>query len=164
MASRIDGDFVVQGNLLTATIDLPVNCVGDGNFNAAQPLTCTKQNHQYARLYSQPRASTVVSDRQVIHIANGAGSIAYFRAMLTNVLNVTGATVAVHLYKNGSDITSIAANLIDSDSLFQLKDGTLTSVAYNAGDVFEVSVTATAGGGTVGKGLAVHVVFREAAE
>ena len=36
-----------------------------------------------------------------------------------------------------------------------------TSSSYVAGDVFEVDITATAGGGTLGQGLAVEVEFDE---
>jgi hypothetical protein len=165
MASRYEGDLIVTGNLMAGTMDLPANSVGDDQVRATQPITCAKLNHQYQPLYSQPRASTVVTGREVIHVANAVGEIISVQALLTDLALVGAATIVVKVYKNGVDITGTPATLTNADALYTgVQDATLSSVDYVAGDVFEVDVVATAGGGTVGKGLVVRIVFREAAE
>ena len=44
---------------------------------------------------------------------------------------------------------------------FTSVNGTFSTTGYSSGDVYEVNVTATAGGGTIGQGLTVMLYTSE---
>jgi hypothetical protein len=162
--SRLDGNLVVSGNLTVGSIALPNNSVGDPQFDASNPLTCQKQNHQYQKDYAQTKTTTVATDRQFVHMAFGDGEIVGFRACLIDTVCAGAATVTVKMYKNGADITGTTITIDNTTTLRQIIEGTVSPTTYVADNVFELVVTATAGGGTVGKGLCVTAIFREEAE
>jgi len=161
---RVDKDLTVPGTLTVGNITLPANVVGDTEFNGSDPLSCAKQSHQFLKDYKQNKTTTVAADRQFLHMAFGDGDMVGFRACLIDTVNLSGATITVKIYKNGVDITGTASIITDAHALYEVVEGTLSSLPYSADDVFEVVVTVAAGGGTLGKGLCVTAIFREDAE
>jgi len=65
--------------------------------------------------------------------------------------------------KNGTTILSATADFSSSDAARAVKTGTLSVTSYADGDVFEVVITATAGGGTLGTGVYVGLELSEVA-
>lgn len=159
----IDGDLVVRGTLRCTAAGLPAASVGDSQFSASDPLTAAKQEHQHERTLAQVHGSASVSERRVLHVARGAGTITSFRAGLI-VANVGAATVTVDLRKNGTTVLSSVITLNSSTATYAKVDGTISSASFVAGDVFEVVITSTAGGGTLGQGVFAQGIFREAAD
>jgi hypothetical protein len=66
---------------------------------------------------------------------------------------VGAATITVDLKKNGTSVLSAPITLNSSSTAYVVQSGTVTTTSLVAGDVLEVVVTATAGGGTLGNGV-----------
>lgn len=159
----IAGNLTVQGRLTPAQIGLPATCVGNNQINPSDPPQAVNLQHQHQKTYGQPTGAVVASaTRQPLHLAYGAGTVVAVRAKLA-VACVGAATVTVDVVKNGTTILSGAISFGSGDAANAVKSGTITVPAYVAGDDLSATVVATAGGGTVGQGLTVDVVAREAA-
>lgn len=79
-----------------------------------------------------------------------------------SVKPVGAATHSIQLKKNGSNILSSALVMDSANTNYVLEEAAgYTSTSYAAGDFFEVDITATAGGGTLGQGLMFDVQFDE---
>lgn len=161
LGNKVDGDLYVAGNFKADSLTLPYNCVGDNQISASAGLIAyNKTQKQRACRYTQKYGSAVVSERSGIHIGVGSGSISTFFGTLS-VACAGAATVTVDLLKNGTTVLSGVITLNSGVSAFTYALGTIASANYAAGDVFEVNVTATAGGGTIGQGLTVMLYTNE---
>lgn len=159
--NAIDGDLYVGGNLRANSLSLPANCVGDNQVAAsAGPIQYNKLQQQRAIKYAQKYGTAVVSERTGFHIGIGAGSVILFFAALA-VPCVGAATVTIDLLRNGTTVLSGLITLNNSVTAFTSVVGTFSSSTYSSGDVYEVNVTATAGGGTIGQGLTVMLYTSE---
>lgn len=156
-------DIYVKGVFRADTFVLPNNAVRDENVTAAAPLGATKTVHQYVQVHRQAHANAVASVREVVHVAIGAGTLVQAQAGIT-VAAVGAATVVVDVFKNGTSVLSATITIDNGTVVNDSVIGPIATGPYLANDVFSVSVTATAGGGTLPKGLFVAVTFREAAE
>lgn len=159
----IDGDLRVRGAIIPDSMAIPANSVGDTQFNSATPLTASKQVHQYVQKYAQDHGAVVATKTSGIHIAHGAGTITALVAALKTAC-IGAATVVVDLKKNGTTVLSGTITLDNSVAAYTSGTATVSSATYAAGDVFEIVVTATAGGGTIGQGLTVALTLRESAD
>ena len=158
--TTFDDGIRVKGTIRADSIPLPANSVGSTQFSAADPLAVSKQVHQYVQTYQQDHGAVVATKTSGIHIAQGDGTVEEFKAALKTA-NIGAATVTVDLKKNGTTVLSATADLDSGDAAYAVVSGTISTAAYSAGDVFEVLVTATAGGGTLGQGLTVILVVNE---
>jgi len=159
--TRIPTDVQVVGELSCSTFAPPTSCIGDAAFKTSDPLTADKQQHRWIRQLTQVHGSAGVSERRVVHVAKGAGTIDLVRAGVV-VACVGAATITVDVWKNGTTVLSAVISLGSADVAYAKKSGTVTVPAYAAGDVLEVVAVATAGGGTIGQGLFVDVICTEA--
>ncbi len=141
-------------------VTLPASCVGDTEFDATDPLTATQQEHRHTGRLSQVHGSAATAERRVVHVARGDGTVEAVRAGVV-VACVGDSTITVDVKKNGTSILSATIGLDSGDAAYAKVDGTVSTAAYVAGDVFEVVVTVAAGTGTLGQGLFVDVVFTE---
>lgn len=107
------------------------------------------------------QSGTVATRRAPLFIAYQDGTITLARAVITQTAAVGGATLSIDILKNGSTILSAPIAMSSSTALRTAVTGTLSSAAVAAGDVFEVSVTATTGGGTLPVGLITELIFDE---
>ena len=163
MASIIDGDLTVRGTLRTNSFAPPANSIGNTEFDATDPLDATKQQHQYVLKYAQDDGAVVATKTSPIHTAHAAGTLVALVASLKTPC-VGAATVVVDLLKNGTTVLSGTITLDSGESAYATVDATFASTAYAAGDNFDVRVTATAGGGTIGQRLGVFLTVREDAD
>lgn len=150
----IPNDVHVAGALSMQTLVPSALSVGNSAIAAAAGISASKlQKRTYAD-YGQVHGSAATSQRIAIHRVKGAtGTINSFKC-LTSVLNIGAATISVQLKKNGSNILSAATVLDTGNTAFIAEDAAgFTSTALVAGDVLEVDITATAGGGTLGQGF-----------
>lgn len=160
--SRIVGDLIVTGTLKAGAFSPPDNSVGNTEFNGNDPLTAAKQQHQYQQVYSQKRGVVAATERWTAHVANDAGTLVNVVAGMT-LANAGAATVSVDVLKNGVTILSAPIVLDSTNVAYVVEIGTVVPPGtYVLGDSFDVSVTATAGGGTLGQGLYVALTFQEA--
>lgn len=142
------------------TPTVPAGSWGDTQMGTANPVDPTKLKHQYAPAYGQPHGIAAVTERRVIHVARSAGTVQAAEAGHV-VAGVTGATLTVDLKKNGTTVLSAVISLVVDAAAYTRVTGSISSAAYVAGDVFELVITATAGGGTLPQGVFADVVFRE---
>lgn len=160
MATRIEGDQHFANNVVIAgTLTAPAGSITNNNILASAGIVTSKLDHLFIMPYF--KVGTVATETAGIYVARKAGTVKSVEAFMIGA-NASGATVTVNVLKNGTTILSANASFSDSDAARAVKTGTISSAAYVDGDVFEVVVTATAGGGTVGTGLHVGVEFDEA--
>lgn len=164
-SNTVDGNLQVRGNISADSFGLPANSVGNTQVKASEPLGVDKMTHQYVPLVSQAHGAASVARREVIHVARGAGLLREMRAGVV-VANIGGATITIDVYKNGATVLSGAEVIDNSVAAFDVVTGALAAspTAYADEDVFEVVVTVAAGGGTIGQGVWVQLVFEEDAD
>jgi hypothetical protein len=160
--SVTQGDLYVNGNLAAASFTAPTGSITDAMIQGNAGIDATKLDHQHQPVYAQPHGTAAITERQVIHVAKSAGEVVQIQAGVV-VACVGAATITVDLRKNGTTVLTGAITIDNGDAAYAEVAGTVSVTTYVAGDVFEVVVTATAGGGTLGQGLYVAPVFREAA-
>jgi len=159
---RIENDLYVSGNIACRTFTPPASSITNAAVIAAAGVDATQVEQRYKPAYAQPHGSAGTTVRQAVHQVIGAtGTINSVRAMLS-VAPIGAATHVIQIKKNGSNILSTAITLDNANTAFiDETDTGFTSTALVAGDVLEVDVTATAGGGTLGQGLHVMIDLDE---
>ncbi len=166
MATTFNDPVNVNGRLTfgsgASLVNLPAASVGDTQASSASPLGVTKTTHRLTPTLAQVHGTAATTERRAVHVAHAAGTIAAFRAGVV-VANVGAATIEVDLRKNGTTTLTAPISLDNGDAAYAEVDGSVSVTSYVAGDVLEVVVTATAGGGTLGQGLYCHAVLNEAA-
>ncbi len=160
--STHDGDHFFAGNVSCRTLAIPSSTVVDDDVSASAAIQASKMAHQHQQMYTQLHGTAATTAREVIHIAKGStGSIVNFRAGVV-VACVGAATISIRLKKNGSNIDTAALVLDSTNAAFAIEAAAgFSSSSYVTGDVFEVDITATAGGGTLGQGLFCELTVRE---
>ena len=162
--NTIDGDMLVRGDLkISGTAALGTASIGNSEFDLSDPLAAAKQEHQIHKTYGQVHGSAATTERKPFHVARGAGSVVAVRAGL-EVAAVGAATVTIDVRKNGTTILTAVVTLNSANTVYVAVAGAVAVTAYVAGDVFEVVVVATAGGGTLPQGVFLDFVAREAAD
>lgn len=159
--SQINDDLYVHGDFKADSMQVPYNSIGDIHIAPSLGIIqYNKMQQQRAAKYTQKYGTAVVSERAGIHIGVGSGTILNFFAALA-VPCVGAATVTVDLLKNGVSVLSGIITFNSGVTAFTSVLGTLSGSTYSAADVYEVNVTATAGGGTIGQGLTVMLYTKE---
>ena len=160
----LDGDWLFRGLVKFAALVIPNGSVTDAMVAALAGIAATKLQHVHRQEYAQGSASNAAAATQVIHVVLGSTATVVTIKAGAVVPAVGAATATINLYKNGSTILSSSITLNSSQSARQLVSGTIASAGLVAGDVLEVVITATAGGGTLAQGLFVTVdIFEDAA-
>lgn len=160
--SRIDGDLYVSGNIAGKTFTPPASSITNAAVIAAAGISSSKLQHRYRPSLSQAHGTAGTTERRVVHQVVGAtGTLNSVRAQLS-VAPIGAATHVIQVKKNGTDILSTAITLDSGNTAFiDETDTGFTSTALVNGDVLEITVTATAGGGTLGQGLHVMIDLDE---
>lgn len=161
--NQFTGDVVIDGTLVPKRITMPVGSVPATAIPAAANVEASKLEQQLRPPYRQGSAATAADAREVIHVAKGDGSLFDLKAGLVDA-NVGDSEVDVDLLKNGVSILTAPITLDSGDADYALVAAAIATAAYVAGDVFEISVDATVGTGTLGKGLFAVPTFREKAQ
>lgn len=160
--SIINDDLAVNGFLSVKAMKIPDNTLLDAGVNGAAGIQATKLQHQHQKMYLQGSSTTTAAaDTKVIHAVYGAtGTTVAFRAGC-EVPCVGAATITVDLKKNGTTVLSAPISLSSAQAARAMVAGTISVPGLVTGDVLEVVITATAGGGTIGTGLFAQLVERE---
>lgn len=150
----IPNDVHVDGNLSSKTFTPASGSIGNSAIAALAGISASKLQHRRYADYAQPHGSAATTVRIPIHRVKGAtGTINSFKC-LVEVLCIGAATISIQLKKNGTNILTAATVLDSGNTIFVAEDAAgFTSTSLVAGDVLEVDITATAGGGTLGQGL-----------
>lgn len=158
----VEGSLHVVGDITSGgKIVLPAGSVTSASVEPAAEIEATKTEQRQRLTYSQESATTTVSETKTIHVVYGTtGTLRGFRAG-SIVANVGAATITVDLKKNGVSMLSAVITLNNSHTARQVVAAALASSALVAGDVLEITVVATAGGGTLGKGVFAEAIVDE---
>jgi hypothetical protein len=158
----VTGNLTVQGATTLTSLNVANADVSNARVIPAAGISASKLQHQHWKTYAQPGGSTTATQRFTIHVGTGtAGTVLGFIAGQI-VASLTTATVSVDLKKNGTSILS-APIALGTTAAYVTLAATISSAAYVAGDVFEVVVTASASGGTLGEGVFAQMLATESA-
>jgi hypothetical protein len=124
-------------------------------------ILATKLQQQYTKLYAQASATTASTITIPIHLVRGATCTLDSIKAGSVVANVGAATVTIDLKKNGTTVLSAVITLDNANTARVPEAGTITTAGGVADDLYELVITATAGGGTLATGLFVQVVINE---
>ena len=103
------------------------------------PLLASALGHPHAKVISFSGIQS--DDTRVIHVVKGAtGTIVSFSAGAITAC-VGDASVDVDLYLNGVSVLSAAITLDNTDSDYDVTEGTLSTTAVTSDDVLSVVVT-----------------------
>lgn len=156
---RCDEDAYFGGSLGAKTFLLSAGCVSDSHVAGNAAIATSKMLHRFRRSYMV--GGTVATVTVPLHFCCGlTGTVLAIAAGLITP-NVGAATVTVDLKKNGSSILASVITLNSSSTARSMSTATITSNTVAQNDFFELVITATAGGGTVGQGLLVQADFDE---
>lgn len=160
--STIDDNLTVKQRLSAKFFDPPAQCIDEAAIKSTAQIEATKLQHEHRAFYSEAVAITTTTKIIPLHTATAAGTLAGLVA--GNVVpNLGAATIVVDLKKNNVSVMSSTITLDNANTARVAEVGTLNpaSVAYVAGDCFELHITATAGGGTVGLGFFAAANFHQ---
>jgi hypothetical protein len=130
---------------------------------AAAGVQQTKLQHQNRGNLDQPNTTATTETKVVATIYGATGTILSFKA--GSIAPCSGAaTITLDLKKNGTTVLASVITLDNANAARVAEAGTLSVVSLVAGDVLEIVVTATAGGGTIGTGLFAEVRWAEDAQ
>lgn len=160
--SIVDGSLQVRGQLACNSFVIPAGTIVDASVSASAGIVSEKLEQQYLPLFTQPN-TTAAAETRVIHVVRGTtGTIEAFRAG-SIAKNSGAAVVTVDLKKNGSSVLSAVITLDNANTNRVAEDGVIASPNVVAGDVLEVVITATAGGGTLATGVFAQACVQETA-
>lgn len=162
--SRFEGDCFFAGNVsFGGSVVMPDGAVGDAEIEAFAGVAQTKLEHQHRSGLGQPNTTATSETRVVATIYGTSGTLLSFKA--GSIAPCSGAaTITVDLKKNGASVLSAVITLDSANTARVAESGSFSSTTLAAGDVLEVVVTATAGGGTLGTGLFAEVRWAEDAQ
>jgi hypothetical protein len=158
----LDGDLVVQGLASFAAVAMPADSIGNNEIGTDDPVEAEKMRHRHNPAWRRPFSETAATYREVVHVAYGDGVLKSFQ-IGAGVVAAGDSTATVNLFKNGVTVLSGVPLITSTEVVRELVVGTINPslAAYVAEDVFEVSMTVSAGTGTLPKGMFALMVFDE---
>ncbi len=161
--SLLAGNFHVAGLLSMTSLSIPPLTLIDTGVNGAADIAASKLEHQHRILYAQESATDASDEARVLHAVYGTtGTVLEFECGVV-VAAAGAATVDVDLLKNGVSILTAAIEINAATVIYTPKTGTIDTAALVDGDVLEVSIDETIGGGTRPKGVWASLTLTEKA-
>lgn len=161
----VDGDLYVRGTLVPSKLSVPAGALKDAGVAADANIGPSKVKQLNRLQYNQAHGVAAASETRIIcpGIRGTTGTVKRVRAALT-VACIGAATITIVLKKNGA--TTLHTMTIDNalTNYEPPKVETVVSGSVVKDDVLSLEITATAGGGTLGQGLAVDVDVEEDSE
>ncbi len=162
-STTFDGDVFVRGTIYSSAQTYPAGSILDAAIASGANIGAAKLQFQRKIIYvNAASATSATAETKVVFICNAAAgaTVVSFRAGCA-VANIGAATVTVDLKKNGTTILSAPISLSSSQAAYAAVAAAFASTALVTDDVLEVVITATAGGGTLGKGLFAELIIKE---
>lgn len=135
---------------ITGSINLDAGTVENRHVAEDAAIDASKVKHSYSpgTGFALAIGGTPATREEIVHVANSAGTVRGFHAML----NDTGTTTNIDfdLKKNGVSILSAAVNIVHGDADRLVKDGVLSGVVLAADDVLSIAMTVTSATGAQG--------------
>lgn len=151
--SVLNGDYHINGTLSSKILNPPPGSIRNDDIEQNTGVEASKLQHPNRFRYVE--LSSTTSSTLTIPVYVGIGVTGVLQNFLAGavVANLSGATVDVDLLKNGTTVLSAPINLNDTHSNYEVVAGTISDTTFTTDDVYEIDVTATAGGGTLSMGL-----------
>jgi hypothetical protein len=165
MASLIDSDMYVNGNLAAKQLGVPNGTITQSmmapNTGSGQGILASGVQQQYVLYSKQDNNTTPVARTEVIHVVIGQKCNLQSVKFGLTVACTGSDSVVVDLKKNGTSVLSgpVTLNLASGTTP---QAGTITTPAAVAGDIITFVVTTVTG--TSMKGLYAQLVPREDAQ
>lgn len=162
--SQINDSLLVQGNLtVTGSFTPPPNSITTAAFAAAAEsrLEATKQVHRHRYTFALAATEEPVNKTQLLGMSLFAGQIKHVRTR-HQVAPTADANTTINLRKNGASVLASGTPIdLNAAAGTNVQAGSITTIDYVAGDVFDVVITASAGAGAKGQGLIIELEVEE---
>lgn len=134
----------------TGTLSLDAGSVADVQIVSNAAIGVEKLKHAYApgTNFGCAIGATPATREEVVHVANAAGVIRGFRALLND--SGTTTSIAFDLKKNGVSILSAPVTIVHGDGDRAVLEGVLADATLAADDVLSISMTVTSSTGAQG--------------
>lgn len=165
------GDVYVSGNISCGSFTPPAGCIGDGAVVANAQIAATKLQCQpsglglCAQLFGP--TTSVAALTQTLFIANAAGTLVQFGALVSVVATGADRTITIDLKSNGgsgssfSTVLSATVGFTNGSTAYSLVTGTFSAAAYTAGTVFQTTVAVAGSAAAQATGLLLKLLLRE---
>ncbi len=148
--------------VLTAqTITPSDSSVTNSSVAANAAILATKLQHRNSAFYSDNSATTTATAVHPLYMIHGTTASVVALQCGNVVACVGAATIVVDLKKNNVSVLSSTLTLNSSNTARVAVPATINTAGAVQGDLYELSVTATAGGGTVGTGFYARLTIDE---
>ena len=152
----------------TGTVALPDGTVTSASFSSvtADALDADKQEHRIAIPYSQASGSDVTSETKLLYLARNAGSIKAVEVVPSTAPTGGDKQFTVDVQKSTgaaafATVLSSAVTVSSSSTDRTSQNGSVSSAAYVANDIFQVVITASGSTGSQGQGFTVVLTVDE---
>ena len=169
VASRVEGDFHVNGGLSAKTMTLADSCVTNAKVAAAAAIDASKVIHQYTidcELFGP--ATTITALTKLLHIVRGAtGTVVAFEGITITPATGADRTVTIDLQKStgaGAFATILTATIGFTDDTVArtATAATLDTASLVDGDILQAVVTVAGSAGNQALGLLLTLTLQEA--
>lgn len=170
VASRLEGDHYVNGNLNSKTLTIPPGTIVNAGIGAAAAIATSKMLHRHVIQYHQEDGANIADttgEGDPIHLCRVATTLLAIEATWVDGSSGTGTCTIDLKYANDDPTapTTCLTGVITLDngvSNYEPVAGTLAVTAFVAGDVLMIVVDET-DGDSAPQGLIVTVTLDEAA-
>lgn len=156
--AKLKDNLYIDGVLGAKFFEPPANSVGNDALKPEDPIGTDKQIHKFRLSHHQRAADDHASEVVPLHTVIGdTGNVRGVRAWCITPPG-GAATTTIDLKKNNVSVLSGGPITIDNTAVARTPiEGTINTSLDETeeDDVLELVIVATAGGGTLGKGLCV---------
>lgn len=151
--NRIQSNMEFYGEVKLLNAAIYNACIGDTQVKSTDPISADKIEHEHRAGYAQESATTAADEARVLHVVMGAtGTLRAFKAGVV-VACVGDSEIEIDLLKDGVTVLTAPITITSAHAAYEIVVATISSASVVAGDVLEVSIDATVGTGTLGKGV-----------
>lgn len=166
MSATLENTTLRGSTNIVGTLNVPAGSITAAGIAAGANIETTKTVHRHAVNYSQASGASVASATVPIYIARGTTVTLQAIEVAILVAAAGAATVTIDLQKStgGGAFATVLTGTIDIDSSTTVRTavvGTLNTTGGTDGDIWQLVITATAGGGTLPQGLIVTLTLDE---
>lgn len=168
VASRLEGDHYVNGNLSSKTFTAPSGSITNDSIQASAGISASKTvRHESINVELFGPAVSVAAVTKWLHIVRGAtGTIVAFEAAIAVAADDVSRTIDVDLHKStggGSfaSVLSASADFTNSSTVRVPVAATISSAGLVDGDILAVVVAVAGGSGNQATGLTVTLTIEE---
>jgi hypothetical protein len=154
-------DLYIDGAFSARTMSLANGSVTDATVAAGANISPAKLQRRLQRGYAQESATIAAAESRVIHTVFGTDGTVQQIDIGCVVPAVGDSTATVNVKKNGVSILSAAITLNNANAARVSAHPTISDTALAVGDVLEVTITISAGTGTLPKGVYCQVTLDE---